>query len=104
PHPVLPTTLGCPPQPQGRSDAAADRYREAIALQPDLLPAHANLGDVLSTRHRYAEAAASYARAAALNPNLAALWNNLGFCQRRAGAPTAARTSFQRALSFAPDD
>ncbi|HTR58861.1 MAG TPA: tetratricopeptide repeat protein [Casimicrobiaceae bacterium] len=103
-HPVLLNNLGLSLQALGRLDVAADRYREAIALQPELLQAHANLGDVLSARHRYAEAAASYARAAALDPSLAAVWNNLAFCQQRGGAPAAARMSFQRVLSLAPDD
>src|ERR1700741_2152669 len=62
-HPGLLNNLGLSLQALGRLRRAADRYREANARQPDLLAAHANLGDVLSARHRYAEGAASYARA-----------------------------------------
>jgi predicted O-linked N-acetylglucosamine transferase (SPINDLY family) len=102
-HPVLLNNLGLSLQELGRLDEAAARYHEALALQPDLIEANANLADVLRMQHRYAEAAAFYTLAVTMSPEVLSLWMNLGTCQHRIGEIAEARKSFERALALKPD-
>ncbi|MDQ2962829.1 MAG: tetratricopeptide repeat protein, partial [Pseudomonadota bacterium] len=103
PHPVLLNNLGLALQQQGELDAAAQCFATAGERQPDLVSAHANLGDVRRLQHRFADAIAAYSRATAIDPNVARLWQNLGVCQHRTGAFEQARASFERAHALDRD-
>ncbi|MFC6152705.1 tetratricopeptide repeat protein [Nocardioides yefusunii] len=54
-------------------EAAADRYRDAIAAQPDFAPAHMRLGFALTHLGRTAEAEAMLARGIELDPAMTAV-------------------------------
>jgi predicted O-linked N-acetylglucosamine transferase (SPINDLY family) len=77
--------------------------REALALDPTLADAHNNLGQVLSARGQYAQAAVSYRQAVSLSPKMALFHFNLGTAlQRDTESLSQAEASFRRALELAP--
>ena len=83
-------------------DAVAS-FDRAIALAPELAPAHANRADVLSKIGRNAEALDSYDRALALAPDLVADWMNRGVALVALNRHDEAVTSFDRGYALAPD-
>ncbi len=64
---------------QGRLEQAAEQYRKALELTPDLPAARNRLGITLNKLGRHAEASAEFRAALARQPNTAHLYNNLGF-------------------------
>jgi len=62
----------------GRVHDAIAHYRQALALKPDLVGAHSNLGTALCELGLWEEAEASYRKALALQPEQAEAHNNLG--------------------------
>ncbi len=65
-------------QLKGRLDRAIAGYEEAVRLQPDLVTAHIELGNLFLESGRRDEAVATYRRALALNPGEASLQRSLG--------------------------
>jgi len=63
---------------QGRLDEAMVAWRQALAIQPDMAEAHANLSRALKLAGRTEEAAAACRKAIALQPDLAEAPANLG--------------------------
>ena len=53
---------------QNRLSEAETAYRRTLALQPDLVEAHNNLGTILKVKGRLDEAETSYRRALTLKP------------------------------------
>jgi Flp pilus assembly protein TadD len=53
-----------------RLSEAVSAYQSALQVQPDLVEAHYNLGEVLTELGRHDEAAAAHQKAAALAPEL----------------------------------
>lgn len=65
-------------QAGGRLVDAEQKYREAIALNPDYFEAHNNLGSLLQASGRVAEATAHFVQAFRINPKDATVVFNLG--------------------------
>jgi predicted O-linked N-acetylglucosamine transferase (SPINDLY family) len=86
-----------------RLEEAADCLQQAIALDPDLAPAHYQLGLIHSIRGSYAEAIAVQQRALAIDPVLAEAHNNIGYCHLSLGDLPAAIAAFRRAVASKPD-
>jgi tetratricopeptide (TPR) repeat protein len=63
---------------QGRSDAAAQSYRAAIARDPDMAEAHHGLAQVLLVTGKTSEAADSFREAIRIRPDYADAHYNLG--------------------------
>ncbi len=91
-------------QAAGRGDAqeAVARFREAIALRDDFVPAQANLGLLLAALGRHAEAEAHLRVAALRMPADAALQNALGVAQESQGRFADAEASYRAALAARP--
>lgn len=94
---------GCAEAAAGRHLEAVESYREALALAPDFMPAHYNLGNSLYALGRSAEAAESYRWALALDPALPQGWHNLSLALKAQGALDEALHALRRALRIAPD-
>ena len=74
--PKLTTTWATRSRAQGELEQAIRSYERALALNPDYVDAHSNLGLSLQLLGRFDEAAHHYERAIALNPEYAhARWN-----------------------------
>ncbi|HZT19522.1 MAG TPA: tetratricopeptide repeat protein, partial [Dongiaceae bacterium] len=86
---------------ESRFAEAAAVYRQALALAPDFVEVHNNLGNVLKFLGREEEAIACYRRALELRPAMVDALNNLGVClaekDEAAGLPY-----FRRVLELNP--
>ncbi len=72
--------------------------RRAVALGPDLSSEHRDLGALLASRGRNADARAEYRKAIALDPRDATAWVNLANLDRRAGNAEEALRGYDEAL------
>jgi tetratricopeptide (TPR) repeat protein len=85
-------------------DEAARVAQQALALQPDLAPAH----QVLGTAYRYAlrldDAATEFARAVELDPKSASARHTLAELRRATGKPEDALTLYREQLAADPQD
>jgi len=88
----------------GDRAGAEAAYREALAANPDDLPALGGLGVLLVQSGRHQEAVAPLERAVALAPAEAQGQVNLGSAYASAGRLPEAITAFRRALARSPDD
>lgn len=91
-------------QAQGDYPEAETYYREAIAQQPDLALAHANLGRLLYHTGRLEGAIESYLEALKVDPSLATVHANLGAALVSTGQINEAEQSLSLAMSLAPED
>jgi len=78
-------------------------YERALALKPDYVNAHANLGAALAAQGRIDAAVAHFERALALKPDFADAHNNLGTVLAVQGRIIDAVPHFERALALKPD-
>lgn len=81
---------------------AAELIARAIALQPHGAGAHNDLGVVLASQGRLAEAALHFERALRLNPNYAEAHANLGIAWQGQGKLEKARAHLERAVELEP--
>ena len=88
-------------QGEGREDAAADRYRRTIAVEPDHWPSLNNLAVILTEEGDLDEALRLARRASELAPDEAAATDTLGQAMFRAGDPEA-RAVLARAVEQDP--
>ncbi len=95
--------LGLVLQGEGRSEEAAEHYREATRLRPTYPEALYNLGNVLAAEGRLAEAEAPYERALALDDGFAAAHNNLGNVLVMEGKIEEGKRHYRRALEINPE-
>jgi predicted TPR repeat methyltransferase len=86
----------------GRADDAIAAYRQALALRPAYFEAWANLGNLLETKRRFAEAEEAYVRALGLKPGAAPVLNGLGMCLLARGEAEQAADAFARAVAADP--
>ena len=86
-----------------RYDNAAEAYRRAIALNPDVASVHLNLGAVLLRLGRFEEARAALDDSIRISPVTIA-YSNLGIAHYLLGRFPEAAASFQRAVDLAPKD
>ena len=87
----------------GEVEDAERLYRALIAAAPDSAAAHCNLGSLLRTSGRMAEAAAALDRAIALEPTLAVAHCELASCQHARGEGAEAIASAEEAIRLNPD-
>ncbi|MEH2285550.1 MAG: tetratricopeptide repeat protein [Nostoc sp.] len=78
-------------------------YRQAIALQPDLVKSHNNLGEVLQKQGRLNDALKSYEQAIKIKPDNAYTYHNLGYFFQEQGNFEQATEAYEKALSIQPD-
>ena len=86
----------------GDLTAAADQYRQAIALDPASVLAHYNLGLVHQSEGRVADAEREYRRTIDLDPAYAPALFNLGVLASAAGDNDQAITYYRRAVKDDP--
>jgi Flp pilus assembly protein TadD/SAM-dependent methyltransferase len=90
-------------QQAGRLNEAVTCYRQALALKPDLAPAHTNLGTALCELGLLEDAESSYRRALALQPDQAETHNNLGTVLFEREKLDEAVARYRNALALKPD-
>lgn len=98
--------LGLADRRQGRLQEAAQRFRAALAIAPEMADVRCNLGGVLATLGQVDAAAASQRQALALDPALEAAHQGLASLLCSRGGPrdwAAAAASFRRILRLQPD-
>ena len=83
-------------------DAAADRFRQAIAIQPQMAMAHCGLGTSLKARGRLDEAVNSYLRAVRIMPDTVEIHSELANMLRSLGRLDEAKHHFQEVLRLRP--
>ena len=87
----------------GDREAAMAAYRHALELDPDLVPAMINLGNLHYLQDRLAEAQALYLQAASVDPESFEAWFNLGNVHHDRGRLDEASQCYGEALSLRPD-
>lgn len=80
---------------------AVAALEKAVALDPEFVDAHGNLGAEYAVLHRYGEAAAELQRAVKLDPSAAWLQSNLAFALWNSGKPEEAEQWARRAVGLA---
>jgi tetratricopeptide (TPR) repeat protein len=75
---------------------------QLVALQPDAVLAHYNLGIAQEARQKFNAAEASYRKALSLDPNFAEVHNNLGSVLFQQGQLIAAERCFRQAFNSNP--
>jgi tetratricopeptide (TPR) repeat protein len=88
---------------QGRFTEAIGCLRQAVRLQPEIAPAHNNLGVALGRQGQWAEAALAYQQALLLRPDYAEAHHNLGEALQHQGRLAEAVACYQQALRLKPD-
>lgn len=88
----------------GRSDEAAEAFRQQLALAPNSPEAHNDLGAALHAAGAADAALASFEAALACSPDFVDAHRNLGWVALRRGQPARAAHHLQRAAALAPDD
>jgi len=87
-----------------RYEEAIASYQQAIALDPNVVPPHNNLGNVYKDLKRYEEAIASYQQAIALDPNYADPHNGLGWTYLLIDQLVDSQTAFETAIKLDPEN
>jgi predicted O-linked N-acetylglucosamine transferase (SPINDLY family) len=96
--------LGVLAYQSGRFGLAADCFRQAAAVHPDLPDCHTALGAAYLALGLPADAERCHRQALLLNPADPAAWNNLGITLAAQGKVEEAAAAFRRALDATPDD
>jgi predicted O-linked N-acetylglucosamine transferase (SPINDLY family) len=78
-------------------------WQQALALDATFAEAWANIGDLLASQGRTADAAAALERAVQLKPDFAEAYNNLGGALKELGRRAAAHQAYAAALRARPD-
>jgi predicted O-linked N-acetylglucosamine transferase (SPINDLY family) len=86
-----------------RPSEAAEAFRRALALQPDMLDAIINLGTTVLGAGRPDEAVAQYQRAIALSPDSAMAFGNLGKVLQDLGRVEEAFAAYYKAHALRPE-
>ena len=89
---------------RGTTDLAIVQFREALALNGDVVDAHNNLGVALRGQGKLDEAIEHFRRAAELKPDDAAAQNVLGTALVQAGKHDEALGPVRRSLEMNPND
>jgi protein O-GlcNAc transferase len=87
---------------RGDFDGAERSLREAVALAPDLVEAHFDLGTVLFVKRNYAAAADSFHKVTDLEPGYGPAYLQLGRCLVNQGDRTGAIRAFESAVRYMP--
>jgi tetratricopeptide (TPR) repeat protein len=87
----------------GRNEEAAEVYKQAVALKPDVPGYYNNLGNVLARAGKIDEAKAAYTKSAELDPaNAATAWRNFGISLYNANRLGDAVEPFQKSADLDP--
>jgi predicted TPR repeat methyltransferase len=86
----------------GRTQEAAQKYRDALALDSNLRGADNNLGNILRKQGRLDEAATHFKRAIRLEPQSAICHNNLGNVYLDRGQFAEAASHYEKATALDP--
>ena len=100
---ITETNLGTALYEAGRHDEAIARYRRAIDVQPDYVPAFNNLGVTLRAAGRTDEAIRAYRDGLALRDDYPDLHYNLANALLAVGRPDEAATHLRKAAVGTPD-
>lgn len=87
---------------RGDFAAAADYYRQALALEPRSVLAHNSLGTSLARLGRPEEAAREFEAALAIDPNYPPAWRNLARWRGQTQGPVAEIDCLTRAVTLDP--
>ena len=101
-HPDALHLLGMIAYQTGHNEAAAEFIRSAIAIKADAASYHSNLGNVLQSQGKLAEAGACYQRALVLKPDLIETHLNLGNIFKAQGDVDSSVACYRRALALNP--
>jgi protein O-mannosyl-transferase len=88
---------------QGKTEAAAAHYSEALRIKPDDANAHNNMGLILARQGRTDEAIGYYKEALRLAPGLAIACNNMGIALEKQGKRDEAIRYYSQAVALKPD-
>ena len=100
---ITETNLAVALQADGRTDAAAEHYKRAIALQPAYAPAYNNLGVMQRATGHIDEAIATYRQALLLKGDYPDAHYNLANALLAQNKPQEAADHFKIALQSIPD-
>ncbi|MFW6239653.1 MAG: tetratricopeptide repeat protein, partial [Thermodesulfobacteriota bacterium] len=89
-------------QAAGDAEGALAGYERVLALQPDSIAAHGNMGAVLHGLGRLEEAESRYRRVLEIKPDSHEAWNNLGNVHESRGDSAEAIRCYQKAVEIAP--
>ncbi|MGA9669830.1 MAG: tetratricopeptide repeat protein, partial [Terracidiphilus sp.] len=92
--------LGMIKYENGHHESAVELIGKAIAIKGNAATYHSNLGNVLQSQGRLAEAGACYQRALVLRPDLAEVWVNLGNIFKAQRDLDSSLTCYRRALAL----
>ena len=95
--------LGAVLDRRGELDAAVERFRLAVRLDPLSATVHFNLGTTLFRQGRLSQAIIHYKEALRANPRFAKAHSNLGYALFRQGRTGQAIDHYSQALKLAPD-
>ena len=95
--------LGLLLQSQGKLEAAANRYRQALKSSPNYVRAHNNLGNILQSQSKLEEAANHYRQVLTISPNHAKALNNLGNVLQSQGRFDEAINHYRQSIDSQPD-
>lgn len=87
---------------RGDLAGAEERFRRVVALRPDWLPGHLELGRVHLDQGRPAEALAAFQAATGADPKSVRAWNNLGIALQSLERLDEAVRAFHHTLSLDP--
>ena len=91
-------------QQLGDLEGAVKGYREFLAVRPNEIAAHSNLGVVLAHLGRYEEAVAEYQKALELAPGNSGILINLGLAYYKSGRISDASATFAKAHETSPEN
>jgi Flp pilus assembly protein TadD len=89
---------------KGKAEEAITHYREALRLDPDIVEAHNNLGNLLDAVGKPEEALIEYQAAVRLRPETPLVHENLGSQLMELGRFDEAMREYQEAARLAPGD
>ncbi|MBD2532171.1 tetratricopeptide repeat protein [Nostoc flagelliforme FACHB-838] len=92
--------LGVARKKAGDLKNAVTCYKQAIALQPDLLEAHYNLGLALQEQGKFEEAIICYQKLLELNPNDGKIYLNIGKVYQQQNQFQKAVSAYQQGLKL----
>ncbi|MGH9329509.1 MAG: tetratricopeptide repeat protein, partial [Vicinamibacterales bacterium] len=85
-----------------RVDAAIEKVARALAADPEIVEAHAMLGNLYVKAGRANDAIAAYRRALSIDPEHHGATFSLALAYKNAGRPDEARAGFERAVALDP--
>lgn len=95
--------LGTANQEAGHLQLGASQLEQAVAMDPDHVASHNNLGNTLNAMGQFEQAVACYDQALALSPDYAECWYNRGNALRKLEQLEDALASYDRALALDPE-